>query len=208
MSHFQKGLTIKKDGYISYFSAMQVHQITLQIPKTIFISFDQYGSYPSLKNELEQSAVDKAFAKPQRTSSEIYKSSADGYRYTFIQKKTHSIDIGVVSTDGLRITDLERTLIDIAVRPAYSGGVFEVFEAFKSALEKVDVEKMNEYLNQFDYTYPYHQLIGFYLEKAGYSKDQFANFLEKKSNIKFYLTYNMSKMKFDETWNLYYPMGF
>ncbi len=208
VNHFQKGLTIKKEGYISYFSAMQVHQITLQIPKTIFISFDQYGSYKSGKVQLEQEAVDKAFSKPQRTSSEIYKSSKDAYRYTFLQKKTNSVDVGVTSTNQVRVTNLERTLIDIAVRPAYSGGVFEVLEAYKNALKDAKTEILDEYLDQLDYIYPYHQLVGFYLEKAGYSSDQLLPFLKKKSEINFYLTYNMSKTQLNKKWGIFYPMGF
>lgn len=68
-------------------------------------------------------------------TTEIYKSEEDSYRYTFLQKKTNSIDVGVKTIKKIRVTDLERTLIDIAVRPAYSGGVFEVLEAFKNALK-------------------------------------------------------------------------
>src|SRR5690606_12277656 len=39
-SNFEKGLTIKKGAYLSNFTAMKLHQITLQIPKTIYISYD------------------------------------------------------------------------------------------------------------------------------------------------------------------------
>ena len=207
-THFQKGLTIKKDGYLSNFSAMQIHQITLQIPKTIFVSFDQYGSYNTDTIHLEQAAVDKAFSKPQRMTTEIYKSEEDSYRYTFLQKKTNSIDVGVKTIKKIRVTDLERTLIDIAVRPAYSGGVFEVLEAFKNALKDVDLNILDHYLNQLDYIYPYHQLIGFYLEKAGCNNKLLSLFLDKKTDINFYLTYNMSKTKLNEKWGIYFPMGF
>lgn len=134
---------------------------------------------------MEQAAVDKAFSKPQRMTTEIYKSEEDSYRYTFLQKKTNSIDVGVKTIKKIRVTDLERTLIDIAVRPAYSGGVFEVLEAFKNALKDVDLNILDHYLNQLDYIYPYHQLIGFYLEKAGCNNKLLSLFLDKKRTSTF-----------------------
>ena len=39
--------------------------------------------------------------------------------------------------NGVRVTDLERTLIDIAVRPEYAGGVYEVLNVYRLAKGKV-----------------------------------------------------------------------
>ena len=44
--------------------------------------------------------------------------------------------------DGLAITNIERTLIDATVRPLYSGGVYEVFEAYRRAAEHISVNKL------------------------------------------------------------------
>ena len=62
----------------------------------------------------------------------------------------------------LRFTNLERTLIDATVRPVYAGGVFEVRKAYELAKEKVSVNRLAALLQKLDYTYPYHQAIGFY----------------------------------------------
>ena len=64
----------------------------------------------------------------------------------------------------LRFTNLERTLIDAAVRPVYAGGVFEVRKAYQLAKEKVSVNRLAALLQKLNYIYPYHQAIGFYLE--------------------------------------------
>lgn len=203
--------TIKKEGYLSNYSAMYIHQLTLQIPKSIYISFDKYeerNSFNESDINLEQDAIDKAFSKPQRITSEVYKSELDGTRYFFLQKKSHSSDFGIINENGLSFTDLERTLIDIAIRPSYSGGVFEVLEAYRSAISKVDISKLNDYLCKFNYVYPYHQLIGFYLEKAGYDISKLKPFFDKKSNLNFYLTYNMTNKNLDYKWGVYYPTGF
>jgi len=210
-NNFDIALTIKKDGYLSNYSAMYLLGITLQIPKTTYVTTDKSQNKYSLSNnsELEQESVDKAFSKPQRTASDSYKSQLDNYRYTFLQKKNNSINIGVIDQSNRKITDLERTLIDIAVRPSYSGGVFEVLSAFVTAKEKgIDLLKLDKYLNNLDYIYPYHQLIGFYLEKCGIPKVKLKLFSEKISDIDFYLTYNMNTKDYNTYWKLYYPRGF
>ncbi|MFC4275817.1 hypothetical protein [Achromobacter aloeverae] len=66
------------------------------------------------------------------------------------------------------MTNLERTLIDITVHPAYAGGVFEVLNAFQLAKEQVSVDALAAMMKVIGHTYPYHQAIGFYVERAGY----------------------------------------
>lgn len=57
------------------------------------------------------------------------------------------------------------------------------------------------------YIYPYHQALGFYLEKAGYEKQALVPFLKMKQVHKFYLTYNMRFTEFDPRWNLFILVG-
>ena len=204
-------LTIKKDGYLSNYSSMQIHQLTLQIPKSLYISFNKGLDTKDIKkseNEITQENIDIAFSKPQRITSEVYKSELDNTRFYFIQKAHKEKNIGILSNDNYSYTDLERTLIDIAVRPAYSGGVFEVLNAFEIAKENVDINKLNTYLLELDYKYPYHQVIGFYMSKAGYTDEKISLFSNYLSKYDFYLTYNISNKEFDSKWKIYYPKGF
>ena len=207
---FNIALTIKKDGYLSNYTAMQIHQLTLQIPKSIYVSYGKGHSHSFNRNDivLEQNSIDLAFSKPQRITSESYKSVIDNTRFYFIQKSYIEQNVGIIFKDGYYYTDLERTLIDIAIRPAYSGGVFEVLEAFEIARDIVDIEKVNEYLVKLNYIYPYHQLIGFYMDKAGYNKKIIDNNFLKNIVNNFYLTYNMSNKQFDTKWKIYFPKGF
>lgn len=209
-THFHVGLTVKKNGYLSYYSAMQLHQLTLQLPKTVYVSEEKYEDIYALNPKdvvLEQDAVDSAFSKPQRVATESYKSTFDGFRYVYLQRKHTSINIGISKRQDLAVTDLERTLIDIAVRPVYSGGAFEVLKAYKSAKPNIDVAKLNEYLIQLDYIYPYHQLIGFYLDLIGFPNKDLKNFLDRKTNINFYQTYNLSNKQLNKKWGIYHPTG-
>jgi hypothetical protein len=202
------GQTIKKDGYISHYTSMNYHNLTVQVPKSIYISFDKYANYKTNERELTQTSIDMAFSKSQRITSEVYRSDKDNTRYFFLQRQSKSIDVGVKSKKGIRYTDIERTLIDCVVRPGYSGGIFEVLEAFKKAKHIIDLKKLDEYLIKLDYIYPYHQLLGFYLEKSGIDRVQLSSFGEKISNYKFYITYNISNKILDEYWKIYYPNGF
>jgi len=209
-SLFNIALTIKKDGYLSNYTAMQIHQLTLQIPKSIYVSYNKGHNYPINHNdiELEQNSIDSAFSKSQRMTSEIYKSELDNTRFYFIQKAYIEKNVGITFENSYSYTDLERTLIDITIRPAYSGVVFEVLAAFEIARNNVDIFKINEYLLKLNYIYPYHQLIGFYMDRAGYDKEIIDSVFLKNTVYNFYLTYNMSNKEFDTKWKVYYPKGF
>src|ERR1043166_683087 len=89
-------------------------------------------------------------------------------------------------------TNLERTLIDLLVRPRYAGGVHEVLVAFRLAKERVSVARLLACLRALDYSYPYHQSLGFYLERAGYDQRHVARVRELPRNFDFYLTYGMT----------------
>lgn len=210
-TYYDIGLTIKKEGYLSNYTAMALHELTLQIPKAVYISYmknEAAVSHSPGDIDLLQSSIDRAFSKPQRLTSDVYKSEADGYRLYFVQKNFILEDVGIEYNKNLRFTNLERTIIDISVRPAYSGGVFEVLDAYIAAKKKIEPLKLFNYLNELNYIYPYHQLIGFYLDKAGYDSSVLKLFSNKISDYDFYLTYNISNKEYDKKWRIFYPKGF
>ncbi len=107
----------------------------------------------------------------------------------------------------IKVTDLERTLIDITVRPAYSGGVVEVLNAYKLAKGKVLVDKLVKMLKKLDYIYPYHQAIGFYLERAGYNESTVSLLRKFEMNYDFYLAHQMKEKSYSQEWRIYFPKG-
>jgi hypothetical protein len=95
------------------------------------------------------------------------------------------------------------------VRPFYAGGVFEVLKAFRLAHGKVSINKLTATLKKLNYKYPYHQAIGFYLEKAGVYKKPVINLLRKfPIKYDFYLSYGMKDKDYSNKWRLFYPKGF
>jgi hypothetical protein len=110
--------------------------------------------------------------------------------------------------DTLRVTGLERTLIDIVVRPEYSGGPYQVLEAYKSAKNKMSVNTLLATLKKLDYMYPYHQAIGFYMQKAGYEPDRLMRIHRLGMEHDFYLAHSIGETTYDPMWRLHYPKGF
>jgi len=213
VSVYDLSAAILPKSYLSHYSAVTLWGLTEQIPKTIYITQEQSNS-PSKQqtNELEQQAIDQAFKKPQRLSETI--ATFKEYKIILLRGKfTKNLGIDILDRPEIgqiRVTDIERTLIDIAVRPSYSGGIFEVLKAYRQAKEMypVSVNKLSGYLNRMNFIYPYHQAIGFYLEAAGNYKQSQINILRSKPrNYDFYLTYEMQEKEYSKDWNIYYPKG-
>lgn len=200
---FQIAISLINKSYLSHYTAVYLHGLTNQIPKTIYISFEQ-SKKNNVKRELAQDAIDSAFSKPQRTSgtTTIY----DGYTF-LLHNGMYSNRSGVYSLNDLPVTNIERTLIDIAVRPSYAGGVHSVLDIYRRAIDKISINKLVATLDKLNFIYPYHQTIGFYLEKAGLSESKLEVLRKKKIYFDFYLTYEITKKEYDSTWKIYYPKG-
>ncbi|GMU34273.1 MAG: hypothetical protein AMXMBFR20_21450 [Planctomycetia bacterium] len=207
-------LTLKPNCHFSHYSAMQLHGLTEQVPKTTYINFEQQlASNPT--GELAQKNIDAAFRRPVRTTK--YIAETDQFRVCILNGKNTGY-LGVEEIDHrpagggrkfkIRLTGIERTLIDVAVRPVYSGGVFEVFKAYRLARETVSVNKLAAMLQKLRFIYPYHQVIGYYLERSGYRSTQIDLLRRFPMEFDFYLEHNMKQTEYVKAWRLYVPKGF
>lgn len=204
LSIFELGCSLAKKAYISHYTAAFFHDLTNNIVKSIYVNQEQKPKYTyDEEDTLEQESIDEAFAKPMRTTNNF--TFFEGRKLYLINGK-HTDNLGVFNDKGIRFTNIERTLIDVAVRPDYSGGIFEVLEIYKNAQGVASANKIYSYLKKLNYIYPYHQAIGFYLERAGY-KESALKLLEKLPiTYNFYLTYEMKNTAYSERWKLYYPI--
>jgi|WetSurMetagenome_2_1015567.scaffolds.fasta_scaffold20078_5 predicted transcriptional regulator of viral defense system len=197
-------------AYFSHYTAMTMHGLTEQIPKIFYLNVELQPIH--IKNQgLSQQSIDLAFKNKPRTSNNI--AVLEDKKICMLNSKfTNSLGIIELkdNVEGvIRVTDIERTLIDSTVRPVYSGGIFEVLKAFKLAKENVSINKLVSYLKKIDYTYPYYQAIGFYLEKARVYNQSQINLL-KKFDLKydFYLTHQIKDIDYSKEWRLFYPKNF
>ncbi len=203
-------LSLKPKCYFSHYTAMYYHELTEQVPKAIYINSEQ-DAKPRSKGQLVQDKIDIAFKSNTRISKNIAK---HGDYVIRLLNGMQTGNAGVIESIGyegekIKLTDVERTLIDIAVRPEYSGGPFEIIKAYKLAKDKVSVNRLTALLKKINYVYPYHQVIGFYLENAGvYKKSQIDLIRKYENKYDFYLMHKMDEMDYSEKWSLYFPKGF
>jgi hypothetical protein len=199
-------LRIKKhSAFFSHASAMWIHGLN-ENHKNIFINNEQ-SPKPKSSSYLSQEGIDRAFQSQQRYSKLFYK--YQDTRITLINGK-HSGRLEVQqshapSGHAVDVTSLERTLLDITVRPGYSGGVPAILQAFRLARGRTSVTKLLGILRKLDYAYPYHQSIGFYLERAGYTEADQTLARELGAKFDFYLSHGLNNPSFDPNWKVFFP---
>jgi hypothetical protein len=208
-SDYELAISLRNRSYLTHNSAAYLHGLTTSVPKTIYINFEQ--SKRPVTGILSQEAINTAFRNSVRVS---------GYTATYDDKTIcllngmYTGQLGVIELIGdkgekLHLTGIERTLIDVSVRPIYSGGVAEVLNIYRNAYPKVSVKRLFEVYKKMGYIYPYHQVIGFYLDQAGvYGETDVDLFHQIDMPFNFYLTHKMGKTSFSEKWRLYYPTEF
>jgi len=205
-SEYELMPVLRPSGYFSHLSAMHFNELLGFIPHEIFFNSEQPARPIPLS--IEQGRIDNAFRGKQRLSQA--KTDWNGKVLWFINGKQTG-NFGVVEKDippelSVRVTNIERTLIDAVVRPAYSGGVKTLLRAFELAKPKLSIGRLAETLRAINFIYPYQQAIGFYLERTGYDQnaiDIFMNFSDMRFD--FYLDYGMENPCYSDKWRLYYP---
>lgn len=205
---YELALSLKPRSYLSHYTAMFLHNMTEQVPKTIYVTFER-ASYTGIRlSNLTQSGIDAAFAKEPRKTTQIY--TYQGFRIVLVNAYRNN-HIGIQKLqfpDGMRlpISSKERTLIDATIRPDYAGGISEVIKAYQNSVDTVQVNRIKAYLTNLQYTYPIQQSIGFLMEYAGFAEKK----IDTIHNIctfeySFYLERQIKEPFFSKKWNLYYP---
>lgn len=211
---YHLGASLVNHSFLSHYSAMVIHQLTEQVPKSIFVN-RELTLKPSKPSMLTQEGIDAAFSKPQRVSNNI--GVLGDFQFFLLNskflKREGIQDIKISSDDErdmpvIQVTSLERTLIDIIVRPDYAGGIYEVEKAYAMAKDSVSINRLVALLKHFNYIYPYHQSIGFMLEKTDYKPIQIDLLRRLPMEYNFYLGYNLKELEYSKSWKLYYPKGF
>jgi predicted transcriptional regulator of viral defense system len=212
-------LGLVENSYYSHYTAVRIHGLTEQLPKTIYLSREKSSGSATNREQPEpydQKAIDSAFSGPPRVSKNQVELTQEQVRVVLLEGAYQGglgITNGEVHLGGerslqIRYTGLERTLVDIAVRPFYAGGVFEVAKAFEESKDRLSVNTMAAMLKRMAFGYPYHQVVGYYLERAGYKPSLVELFQRQPMERDFYLTYGMGKTSYSSRWRLYVPQGF
>jgi hypothetical protein len=183
-----------------------MHKLVDHLPRELCVNYEQSGK-PKPSGGLTQEALNRAFRGKQRQSA-----------FTFQYEDCHIVVLSGKHTGGLevreiplatgtkvRVTTLERTLIDATVRPGYAGDVASVLEAYRRAHGQFSVPKLVDTLKELDHVYPFHQAIGFYMERAGFVAKQLALLKALGTNWDFYLAHGLRNPVFNREWRIHHP---
>ncbi len=174
---FVIGTFLVKKGAIAYWSAMNYHGLTEQIPNTVFVQTNQWK-------------IDK----------KIF-----GVHYKFIQVSEYKL-MGYqekgYGNSRFSITDVEKTLVDSFDRPENSGGYPEIIKAFNKA--QIKPLKLKRYCKAFNKIAITKRLA--YLTEL-FGKTGMDDFIDyalsvRNNNYDPFWHYQESKGKINERWRL------
>lgn len=206
-SIYEVALGIKKNSFFSHGTAVELHGLRDQPRSEIYINYEQ-SPKKTLRSGLIQANVDRAFSGKQRQSRLIYQYHQKSI-VVINGKFTDKIGVEAIEIDNghhLPVTSLERTLIDITVRPNYAGGTAEVLKVYQRLRGRISISDLIDLLQKIDYAYPYHQAVGFYMKQAQYPPAQLTKLRDLGTEIDFYLDYAMvDDKKYDLEWAIFYP---
>jgi len=138
LHEFEIAMALIKPAVIAYWSAMQYHGLTDQVPHLVHILTTTKTNIPRVRNKLSP--------KPNRYE-------AAGTRFLFTQVKPERF-FGIqkiwIGETRVSITDPERTLIDGIQKPQNCGDFSEVIYAFKILDSKLNLERIIEYALKLD----------------------------------------------------------
>jgi predicted transcriptional regulator of viral defense system len=206
-SPYELALSLRPNSYLCHGTALFLHGVTEQYPKTIYVNKEQTPKPQGVI--LNQQSIDRAFSNNQRQSTFVF--CYEDWRITILSgKNTQNLEVGTTKDpqgSEVQVTNIERTLIDIAVRPVYAGGVYEVLNAYRAAKDRISVNVLVATLKKMNYVYPYHQAIGFYLSKAGYDEVWAVRLKKLGLDWNFYLTHKIKDPEYEPAWHLFHPKG-
>jgi hypothetical protein len=140
-SVLQVATSFYRDSFLSHATALYIHKLSDSLP-TIYVNHEQ--SKKNTTSRLNQVAIDRAFANQQRQSAYLFH---QGHQRIMFLNGKNTGQAGVIETQTnegatVRVTDLERTLLDAVVRPRYVGTIREVADAFQRAASRVSTEHL------------------------------------------------------------------
>lgn len=195
------------EAYLSHYSALQLHDLTDDRPRVIYISV--LGRPRRPPRPLTQAQIFASMPRPDRQTS----ARCPFGEYELVRLNQHLPDVAVKDAIAKfdqaprhQLATVENTLLQAAMRPDYCGGLANVVEAYRRAKDVVSTNRLRTLIRAAGYAYPYAQSVGFLMARTGYGERSLALMRSLVTDLSFFLVRGeRTSMGFDPTWNLYYP---
>lgn len=158
---YEIALALVPESTIAYLSAYSFHKLTDQLSSIIYV--------------MTPLNPGKTFSK------NLYR--IKGIRYRIIRvKKDHyfGIESNYISQEMIKVTNLERTLIDGLVKPKYCGGFREVLDAYEQSINQINVERIISYAERISTATC--KRLGYVLSHLSVSENQLKPLLRRKTS--------------------------
>lgn len=178
-SKYQIACALRKDAYLSHHSALDYHGLSNQVFNEVYVS----------------------------SKSRFNHFEFQGVHYKYVAPKINEGIILAPNTKNIRLTDIERTIIDSIYQMNKITGYEELCNAIEAA-HHLNEEKLLDYLKAYDIQSLY-QKSGYILEKFqdkfGFSSQFFEICKSKVKQGVVYLVADSSDSKFNKTWQVMEP---
>lgn len=145
---FEIAMALAEDAMVSHHSALHFHGFTDQIPRQVYLTVPSGASGPS------------------SSGGGIVQVTGIEYRIVRIKSDRHFGGMETwVGESRITLTDPERTLLDGLMRPWYCGDIGEVFHAFHTRWQNLEIARIIDYAVQLDDATA--KRLGWILEQVG-----------------------------------------
>ena len=220
VSPYAIALSLSTHAYVSHYSALYLHGLTLNVPKPIYVKSRRTKAKnpPREPGSLTQAQLDSSFSLPARATRNIYTFDYEGAtREVYLLEKSAEVDKGITKVfaphapSGIAVSGIEKTLVECVIKTNYAGGAGEVLDAFRMAKGNLKILRMMQLFNGGHYLFPYEKNILFYMDRTDYSEQQ-KNLVKERSRpdrkgFTTYLEKDMHSMRLDPEIGIYYPQG-
>lgn len=152
------------DYYISYYSAMDIHNMVTHPITKVFITTPK-----------------QEYKKQRIAGSTTFEFIYTNIKYIWGVKK-----FWVTKSEQVRVSDIERTIIDCLYRPKYCGGILEIVKGLWIQKEKIDFNKLLNYALKFNKGVVIKRL-GYILESLNLKDAYYLDKLRVRINNRYYI---------------------
>ena len=200
--------SLRSTAYLCHSSAMFVHGLTDQLPKVLYVNYEQ-SVKPKSSGALTQDSIDRAFRGKQRESTFAF--DYEDYKFILLSgKNTKRLEVHtkrLPQGGKVQVTSVERTLIDIAVRPNLAGGVRQVLDAYRNGRRSALGWQNRRHSQTARLRLPVPSGNWLLLRSSRGFQKQTDRLRELGMEFKFYLTHGMREIEYNERWQLFHPKG-